>query len=1517
MRKQILLVVSLMISATTLMAQTNINGNISNNTTLTPANSPYIVTGDLNVNAGVTLTVESGVELRFNSGVYLQVYGTLEANSATFTANEGDTPGSWEGIYVSYHNSSDVGTVNLNNCIVQYAESIYVRNGELNVSNSSVISDFSSYGLDIYTKGTANLEQTTIENCSYPVYFRSDQGNGHWTLGEGVSLTGNSTDYVFIDFQDVRDLFHLPDPGIPYYYNSELRILEEGTLRLDPGVTMLGNTDAYINVYGKLKANGTSSDSVIFTNEPSNSYWAGLNFQDAAVDSACYFTYSRISGANYQYSNGYRPYEISYTAMEIMNSSPTFENCRFTDNRFNLVITGRSLPTFTNCAFDASNFVAKETPNINIDLNAEPEFTNCDISFNDSEAWAIGIIPNTVFTDSHLSHSSFNSLDSITYTLHGEVTIHDTASLVIDPGMVIKCTDNDDYIYANGTLTAIGTESAPIVFTHINDDAYGRPADTHTDGTTSISSNSSGRVILNSQGTSTLDHWIFRYAGMGNNYYAAYAYNGNIIENSHFMYSHRGVLFSADAQLLNNTFENIEDFPVARRMNPGSPVLIGNQVINSGHLGIYVHDFTEGTYTINGLDIGGQTNAAYIIDNDVEIPTTADVTIAPGTVFKFSGYYGKLSVRGGLQALGTETNRIIFTSIYDNSASGNTNYNTGDDPTGHKWRGLEFYGSSDDNNILNNCEIRYINTRLTITNCAVELDSVLMNFSDTHALGIYGSANPVITNSTFNNLDDAPIHMDMFANPTFSGNSVANVNRMGISINGGTVSGTVPVRSFAGYDTITYLIFEDMRVDDELNIPAGLTFKGNGSDYWNIFGTLNVNGEPGSPVVFTALQDDSYGNPKDTELNGQGNIDNDGNRLVFRDISSDNSTVNHAIFRYSYSYAIHMASVSPTIKNTTFYRTNTSGLYLVGSATPTVDSCVFDDLQYPIITSLMTFPESHQGNQITGTTARGIFIIDNETLTQNYTLTKQSFAGIENIPYIFDRYNVGTSAVLSIDPGVILKFIDNGYLNVRNGLIANGGSTPDSAIIFTSSRDDFYGGDTYADGDANQPDRRSWRGIYFFEESIDGSCMINNSIIKHASYRYSNNPHSNNRGAVTMNNASPTITNCLFDSDYWGILARNTSLPVISNNDFVNLDPDNGYGVWNETGTVTVVAEDCWWNDASGPYNASLNPDGEGERVSDNVDFDPWISQTAKPILGDVSLNGEVMPYDASLVLQHTVGNITLDSKQEAVSDVSGNGSVSSFDASLILQYAIGLITNFEGQSEKKSARSYNSEFVTAPEQVRATNVAPFSIPLTLNTPGSVKAVDMQFMVDPDQLNFVGLNTDQLPADIMVASGYDPEQGILNVSLASAYDLGLNHQELGLRFVKKNEEPSQSDFELTELVLNESHVAGPLLTVRLENELDATGIEEIAPGLNSMEIYGSGEKIIAEFQLADPQSQLLVSVYDMSGRLTNQLPLDNLTAGGHRITVLTGENRKSGDSKVFLVNIRGEAFSITKKVILR
>jgi len=42
-------------------------------------------------------------------------------------------------------------------------------------------------------------------------------------------------------------------------------------------------------------------------------------------------------------------------------------------------------------------------------------------------------------------------------------------------------------ITANGTLTGLGTEVEPIVFTHLADDNFGNPKDSQNDGQASIS----------------------------------------------------------------------------------------------------------------------------------------------------------------------------------------------------------------------------------------------------------------------------------------------------------------------------------------------------------------------------------------------------------------------------------------------------------------------------------------------------------------------------------------------------------------------------------------------------------------------------------------------------------------------------------------------------------------------------------------------------------------------------------------------------------------------------------------------------------------------------------------------------------------------------------------------------------------------------------------------------------------------------------------------------------------------
>ena len=86
-----------------------------------------------------------------------------------------------------------------------------------------------------------------------------------------------------------------------------------------------------------------------------------------------------------------------------------------------------------------------------------------------------------------------------------------------------------------------------------------------------------------------------------------------------------------------------------------------------------------------------------------------------------------------------------------------------------------------------------------------------------------------------------------------------------------------------------------------------------------------------NPVVFTTVEDDAYGNPKDSQQNGQGAYNSNGGYFVFYDASNDSSTIDHSIFRYSTTTPIQLNNASPTIKNCAFENSSQIGISLVGN----------------------------------------------------------------------------------------------------------------------------------------------------------------------------------------------------------------------------------------------------------------------------------------------------------------------------------------------------------------------------------------------------------------------------------------------------------------------------------------------------------------------------------------------------------------------------------------------------------
>lgn len=134
-----------------------ISGAVSG--TLSVADSPYTVIGDLTVPANQTLTIEAGVVLRFDTNVSFFVDGTLtaegtESDSIRFTSNSAQpNAGDWNGVFFR---NAGAGTIKY--AVVEYAATGITSTGTAPVLTRSRIR-FNNNGVDCFSSSTALVQK--------------------------------------------------------------------------------------------------------------------------------------------------------------------------------------------------------------------------------------------------------------------------------------------------------------------------------------------------------------------------------------------------------------------------------------------------------------------------------------------------------------------------------------------------------------------------------------------------------------------------------------------------------------------------------------------------------------------------------------------------------------------------------------------------------------------------------------------------------------------------------------------------------------------------------------------------------------------------------------------------------------------------------------------------------------------------------------------------------------------------------------------------------------------------------------------------------------------------------------------------------------------------------------------------------------------------------------------------------------------------------------------------------------
>ncbi len=555
----------------------------------------------------------------------------------------------------------------------------------------------------------------------------------------------------------------------------------------------------------------------------------------------------------------------------------------------------------------------------------------------------------------------------------------------------------------------------------------------------------------------------------------------------------------------------------------------------------------------------------HIVTGPIHVYNNATLTIKPGCLVKFDinaalyiGYYSAAT----LNATGTSGSPITFTS---NAVT----------PAPDDWQGIVFFDNTvDGSTILDHCTVEYGGNNVYIAN---------INCS---------SASPAIQNCTIHHSSNYGIYCDINSAPTLTNNTISNngsfpisisCNNLDTNVTGNTGSGNTPnaieVRDNNISSSHTWVkqdfyfnVTASLHVYNgaTLTIPPGCLVKFNAGTalyigYYSA-GTLNATGTNGNPITFTS----NAATPAPGDWQG----------IVFFDNTVDGSTIlDHCTVEYGgnnvYIANIYCSNASPTIKNCTIQHSSNYGIYCDINSAPTLtNNTISNNGSFPISISCNNLDTNVTGNTGSGNTPNAIEVRDNN-ISSSHTWVKQDF--YFNVTASLHVYN---GATLTIPPGCLVKFNAGTalYIGYYNAGTLNATGTSVSPITFTSN--------------AVTPAPDDWQGIVFFDNTVDGSTILDHCTVEYGG----NNIYNSN---IYCSNASPTIKNCTIRlSGGYGIYCDINSAPTLTNNTISN----NGLFPISES-------SDRLDSNVTGNTGSGNTPDAIEVRAQNIVSSHTWVPQ--------------------------------------------------------------------------------------------------------------------------------------------------------------------------------------------------------------------------------------------------------------------------------------------------------------------
>jgi pimeloyl-ACP methyl ester carboxylesterase len=735
----------------------------------------------------------------------------------------------------------------------------------------------------------------------------------------------------------------------PYQVTNDIHVNAGITLTIEPGVTVLFNSGTDLNVDGAIVANGTATQRIRFTSSsptPVPRVWGGirLNAPQGGLRSSfnyCDFSYGGQGG----FDNNTEVFAIDGRA------EPQMSNCTFSNSRHNgmvlfagnystnfqlnitdwpyvllndLVVDNGARLTIApgvhlKCdlgvdlhiygALDAQGtpssrivFTSLRDDELDGDTGGDGPTTGsmrewggiylserlssaqtllryCDFRFagaggygNLGMAVRLDARVNPTFQALRFHQCYFNGIavapldyyTSVTfnqtaapYIFDGGIGVRQNASLTIAPGTLFKMAGGAG-ITVEGPVNFQGTASNPIRFTSLRDDSRG--GDSANDGLTAGNAGDWDGIYLTDKAQSgAMKFCEFHFGG-------ARAY---------------GTL--------------------------GTPMLLDLQA-NVNFANLVFSNCTSNGIRIRGIEYRANTrlrypgNTAYVLFDDLIIASGAKLTIDPGCIIKLDQGSG-LFIAGGLQAEGTITAPIIFTSLADDSLAGDTNNDGLSHGVAAQWDGIAFRSTATSSTcVMRHCQFRF------------------------GGQTGYGNNGWVLW-------------LSPLVNPTFEHLRFVQNRANGIFLQPGSFTTQIRFDQTAA----TYLLDEDYNIEASggLAISPGAIFKCYGGTDLNVRSRLTAVGTANAPIVFTSYRDDRFGGDTNNDGASSG-VAGDWGGISFEATSTaGGSEVGYCEFWYGASGgygnswgALLFHSAQQKVHHTKFARLRYHGVWANGNAAP-------------------------------------------------------------------------------------------------------------------------------------------------------------------------------------------------------------------------------------------------------------------------------------------------------------------------------------------------------------------------------------------------------------------------------------------------------------------------------------------------------------------------------------------------------------------------------------------------------